>query len=144
MSSPAMQRNSGAYVEPVYAAAASGSTSYNGVAIDRNALGSLYLSAKVAVPYEASLGAGATDTFTIAVQDGASSTAFDDYAEAQSVVIGDASSTGAQTLTGAASVDVDLSGARQYVRVVIGGASGSTSVTAGAAVMVMGGGDVRL
>lgn len=143
MGSVPFQRDVGAYVKPVYAVAnTTGSTDVNGITIDRLALDNLYLSGVAAVTVATSLGAGETVSVAIGVEDSPDGQSWAEYQEGVVNVIGDPSSTGAQTITDVATANVNLSGAQQYVRLVVSPDVGSTGVSlAMSGVLVLGGSD---
>lgn len=143
MGSVPFQRDVGAYVKPVYAVAnTTGSSDVNGATIDRHALDNLYLSGVAAVTVAASLGAGETVSIAIGVEDSPNGSTWAEYQKDVVNVIGDPSSTGAQTVTDVATANIDLSGARQYVRLVVSPDVGSTSASlAMSGVLVLGGSD---
>ncbi len=131
-------------------------TAQNGYVVDRqfqNAtgdLGDLYQSAKIVVPASYSLAAAETVTIRLEVQhsDTTGSTTFATYANkdgstAVTDVFGDTASTAAQTGNVVTESDIDLRGAKRYLRISItptlSAASADTVDIAGVA--VFGGGN---
>ncbi len=120
-------------------------------AIDRVALTNHpYHSAKVIFPYSFTGAAGATATLKSNFQHSDNSSAgwvdFNDIdgSTANTASIGSTASTAAQTVNGVLSYDMDLSGAKQYVRVqvtpTLSGTSTGTDDLDIAGVLVFGGG----
>lgn len=114
-------------------------TAVTGVIIDRAAIG-WARSAVVAIPFTTTLAASQTLTIAWTLQDGAAPGLGDaaTFATASSVV-----ATGSGTFTGQLEANVDLSGARRYVRLNFTpdlSASG-TDTAALSAVLVFGGAD---
>jgi hypothetical protein len=113
----------------------------NGVAIDR--LG--YLSAVAVVPVSATLGQGNTLTISAKVQDSADgSTGWADYGSGTGNVVL-TGGTGGSTETALLELNVNLAGARRYIRVVVTGdlSASSTDTQRFGAVLILGGADVK-
>lgn len=113
----------------------------NGPSFHRTAFRPLHLSTKVVVPYNGTVASGATVTGHIAVQDSADGNSWDpfDTASGSTVITGDASGV----VRGAFELDVNLLGARDYIRACFTptlSASG-TSIFSYNGVFVLGGGE---
>lgn len=142
---PSQYKNIGAYLKhqvaltpnTVGANSTGAGTEQTGLTIDREALTSHpYASAKVGILCTASLGAGETLTIAANAQDSTGSTAgWADLADIDgstgiSQVLGSTGSTAAQTVTEVVELELDLSKAKQFVRVQVTPTFTSSSTTA--------------
>lgn len=114
-----------------------------GTAFDRLSLTSEpYLSAKVVIPYTSALSAGETATIVANVQDSvASSAGWADYDDKDGSTANTANLSTA-ALSGTLEFDIDLSRAKQYVRIQLTPTISSTAtdtVTVGGGVFIFGG-----
>ena len=107
------------------AAGSGDATEINGDSIQRSTLGSMYLSAQLAVQWRTTLASGATMTVAANIQDSADNVSWVDFNAAASGFGGSSELTAAVVATGPSGggevvgetyLDVDLSGARDYVR----------------------------
>lgn len=96
-------------------------TEVNAAWIGRNADSGIANSMKVIVSYSASLAAGATLTFAGNMQDATAigGTGAADYGAAFAATVAATGATGGSTETGTFEIDVDLAGAREFVRAQI-------------------------
>lgn len=125
MSSPALLKNAGAWVTPVFGFAAAAvtaggagdNTEINGAAIDLNAYGTRFRSAKLAAPVTATLGSGETVQVLGNFQDSADGTNWSDYKDALAATTVATGPSGGGARTGVATLEVDITGARRYIRV---------------------------
>lgn len=125
MSSPALLKNAGAWVTgafafPSTAVTAGGTgdnTEINGVALDQNAYGTRYRSIKLCVPVLATLASGETLQVAANFQDSANNSDWSDYATALAATTILTGPSGGGAVRGVAELEVDLTGARRYVRV---------------------------
>ncbi len=149
----ARQRDSGAYLvtrnalNPVTVTAGTTADGQerNGFIIDRLAFNDLILSCKVTLPYNMVLSTADTGTVAANFQDSASSasTAFADYADKDGSTGVSVVRTTAGPLDSILEFDVDLSSARQFVRVQVTPTMSSTATDTLdiGGVLVFGGGD---
>ena len=159
MNSIAFQRDVGAFIvgknalNPQTITTTGDGSEKTGYSIDRNDdTSDPFLSAKVIIPYSASLAAGNTLTLKSNAQDSSSTASgwadYDDKdgSTANTATIGSTGSTAAQTLSGVLEYDLDLSSAKRYLRVQVtptlsGSSTESDDVDLGG-VMVLGGANV--
>ncbi len=113
----------GAYIKGVKALTANvvassvgGGVEQNGDDVDRNLVGRLYRSCKLMVPYVATVAVGQTVTLKANTQDGASSTAYTDYADADGSTAVSAIATTAAP-NGVLEMRLNLGPAKRFVRV---------------------------
>ncbi len=126
------------------AGGAGNNTSAVGLTIDRQSLGSLPLCGEIEIPFEAVLAQGDTLSISaLAVEDSADGTSWATYQTMTAPGVVATGPTGGGTVHGQASVGVNLSSARRYVRVdhtpVLSAANTDTAKTL--AVLVLGGFD---
>lgn len=120
--------NGGAYCRGAFVAinktltagGAGDNTEVNGAVVDRKhpTGGGLAMSSKLLIPFTATLGAGETLKFGIQMQSGdlADGSDMADYGDPIAATVVATGESGGSTETGVVEVDVDLSGAKRYVR----------------------------
>ncbi|KKL78897.1 hypothetical protein LCGC14_2020250 [marine sediment metagenome] len=159
MTSVAFQHDVGAYLKaeialnPEEVSTTDDGSERSGYAVDRQGLGSPCLSAKLVVPYAASLAAAETATVKVNLQDVTTTTGtwadYDDKdgSTANTATIGSTASTAAQTVNDVLEVDFDIGSAKRYLRVqvtpTLTASATETDTVDVAAVIVFGGADVN-
>lgn len=148
MTNPAMLKNAGAWVTGAFAfvstpATAGGTgdaTEVNGVAIDLLAYGTRYRSAKLVIPVRATLASGATLSIAANFQDGAASNSWSDYATALTNAVHLTGPSGGGAAVGVAELEVDITGARRWLRVQVTpdlSSTGTDTAVMGAGVLLL-------
>ncbi len=149
----ARQRDSGAYLVTrnalnavvVTAGTTVSGQEVNGFIVDRLAFNDLILSVKVAIPFNLALSTADTGTLAARLQHSltTASTAFADFADKDGSTNNSVVTTTAGPLDSILEFDVDLSSARQFVRVQVTPtlSSSVTDTLDYAGVLVFGGGD---
>lgn len=100
------------------AGGAGDNTEVNGAWQDREGDNGIAMSAKLVIVYEAVLGDGETLSFAANFQDAtdANGTGADDYGDVVATQVVATGNSGGETVDGTVEIDVDLSGAKQFVR----------------------------
>lgn len=129
--------------QTITAGSTADNTEQNGASVDRFGFDDIFRSAKVAVPYNASLSAGENVEIAFNVQHSDNGSTWADYNDKDGSTGFSQTLTTADDLSGTLENDFDLGGAKQYVRVQLTANFSSTAtddVDLGT-VMVLGGGD---
>ena len=134
-------RNGGAYCR---SALALGNTTdlgaeANGVYVSRFDDDGIALSAKLVIPYSATLAADETLSVAVQFQDAAddAGTGVADFGEAVEATVVATGAAGGSTETGTVEVDVDLSGARSHVRAQVTASASDLGTGSFSAVVVL-------
>jgi hypothetical protein len=144
-----LQHNIGAYLKGAHALAntAQGATNeaeVDGTSLDRDALGTMYHSAKLVVAVQATLQSGTTVAVAANFQDSANDSDWTDYGTALASTVVGTGPAGDGEVEAVAELDVDLATADRYIRVQVTPLFSATDTDTGlfAGVVVFGGGAV--
>lgn len=133
----------GAPVITVTAGGAGDGTEVTGTAVDRLGLPEPFLSVRASIPAVATLASGETLSIAANLQDSANNSDWSDYGNALAATVVATGPSGGGVARGAASLDVDLSHARRYIRLQYtpdASRAGTDTATVGAASLLFGGG----